>query len=1439
MKAPHLKVITPKLPTLWGTPILSLGALWLLIATSNLVLAAVDAVWLPNPGSDDWNTGTNWSTSSAPVNALDTATFNTSKQTTVTLSANATVESITFQPGANAFTIETNTHNLIIEGNAGFVNNSANTQKILNIELVTSGLNPGTIFDGSSTAGNATIENSAATSVAAKPGTTQFNGNSNAGNASITNDGATGISGNTRWAGGTTNFTGTNLTGPTAGNAVITNEGGSNGGHGGALNFSHGSTAGKATITNDGAVDALSNPGTTVFGDPLVLTDTSTAGSAMIENVAAKISGAPGGFTEFIDSSTAGSAIITNDGGAATKTGGFTMFFDKSDGGTAQAITNGNGIFDISGLTSTGMGIGSIAGSGNYFLGSKTLTVGSNDLSTTVSGVIQDGGKSGGTNGSLIKVGTGTLTLSGLNTYTGSTTITGGVLSISQDANLGATPKAPVADKLIFNGGTLQATATFALNPNRGITVNTGGTFDVTGANVLTYGGVISGGGNVVKLDTGTLTLTGSNTYTGGTTITAGRLQIGNGGATGSIIGDVVDNGTLAFDRSDSVNFVGNISGTGSLVQLGAGTLTLTGINTYTGGTTISAGALQIGNGTSITGNVTNNGKLIFEASSAGSAVITNNAAAVPGGSPGTTDFANGSTADRATITNNGGTAGGEFGGTTAFNFSSIGFPAPGSPSTAGTAMITNNGGANSGKSGTAFGGQTLFFLTSTADHATIVNNSSQTANADPGTTEFEEGSTAGNATIINNGAASSDAQGGFTRFQDQSKAGSATIISNGGTGAGAPGGFTLFADRADGGTARAITNGTGVFDISGLTTAGMGIGSIEGSGNYFLSSKTLSVGGNNLSTTVSGVIRDGGLFGGIGGSLTKVGTGTLTLTGANTYTGTTTVNTGSLIVDGSIASPQTVINSGAFLGGHGTIGGSLVNNGMLGQNSSPATLSVANNFTQNAGGTLRIGVAGTAPGQHDLLAVNGHAAVGGTLQLLSLGGFSIQPGDTITFLTAKNGVSGTFNSTQNGLVSTGTVVQVKVTTLADSVQLDASSGSFLRVLPPSTSSNVKAVAGALDSAQGDPRAAALFAFLNSQPLANLPHDLQLIAPTQITSINATAVSVANVQIANVIMRLADVHAGSTGFSSAGLSINSGTVSFESLAGPSGSEGKSGPAVFAPTPDNRWGVFLTGVGEFTDVDSAPGAPGYNVDTGGFTFGVDYRLTPYLAIGLTGGYAHTNVSPDGGGSIDVNGGKLGAYATIFGDGFYLDTAVTGGPTGYQTRRVALQGTASGNTGGADFNVMVATGYDWTKGNLTIGPTASFQYSYVGLNSFTETGSLAPLTFPNQNTQSELSAFGAKATYNWKIGKVIVLPQISAAWQHEYGTTAYSVIASFANGAGNSFSVTGPDIGRDSLLIGAGATVILNDRVSTYLYYDGEFARTNYLSNNVSGGVRISF
>jgi fibronectin-binding autotransporter adhesin len=251
--------------------------------------------------------------------------------------------------------------------------------------------------------------------------------------------------------------------------------------------------------------------------------------------------------------------------------------------GTAQATLDLNGQ-PTTAWNLTGNANGVITSTG----GAATVFT-ENAANTTFAGVIQDG--AGGTGQvSLVVEGPSTLALSGANTYTGGTTISAGTLQ------LGA-------------GG---ATGSIVGN------VADNGTLAFDRSDTMTFGGVISGTGSLAQLGAGTTILTGANTNTGGTTISAGTLQIGAGGATGSIVGNVGDNGTLAFDRSDTMTFGGVVSGTGSLAQSGAGTTILAGANTYSGGTTISAGTLQIGNGGttgSILGNVLDNSALAFDRS--------------------------------------------------------------------------------------------------------------------------------------------------------------------------------------------------------------------------------------------------------------------------------------------------------------------------------------------------------------------------------------------------------------------------------------------------------------------------------------------------------------------------------------------------------------------------------------------------------------------------------------------------------------------------------------------------------------------------------------------------------------------------------------------------------------------------------------------------------
>ena len=192
----------------------------------------------------------------------------------------------------------------------------------------------------------------------------------------------------------------------------------------------------------------------------------------------------------------------------------------------------------------------------------------------------------------LIKTGSGVLTLTGSMTGTGDVTVSGGTLRLGGSERL----------------------------PNGPVTVNAGGTFDLagwseqigdlSGAGTVTLGsgtlttgsrssttfsGGISGSGGLVK--TGafyTFTLTGSNSFTGGTTVSAGVLAIGNGGTTGSLAGDIATSGTIAFNRSDASTYDGVISGTGGLLKQGAGQLTLTAAHSYTGATTISGGTLAL-----------------------------------------------------------------------------------------------------------------------------------------------------------------------------------------------------------------------------------------------------------------------------------------------------------------------------------------------------------------------------------------------------------------------------------------------------------------------------------------------------------------------------------------------------------------------------------------------------------------------------------------------------------------------------------------------------------------------------------------------------------------------------------------------------------------------------------------------------------------------------
>ncbi len=446
------------------------------LATTTNTFAG-SATWGANPATGNWSTPTNWNPATSPNGPNDIATFATSRVRFVAPEGATEVNSVVFNPGASQFTIALLTTTLTISG-SGVTNNSGVNQNFAP--------GPGEIdFTNSATAGGSNV-------VFTNAGNVQFFNTSTAGNATFTNNGAVKFF-DTSTAGTVTLDNNAEILfqgSSTAGNGTFTNSGG------GSITFSNGTpTGGNATFTNTGGTVSGGGGGFIIFNSLNEMTG--TAGNATFINNGGAVAGAFPGETLF-NPGDAGNATMIANGGLGG--GGLIVFSSAggvSKGGTARVEVFGNGNLDISQNT-PGLTTGSIEGDGLVFLGANSLMVGANNLSTTFSGLLQDGGISHRTGGSLAKIGTGTLTLSGANTYTGGTTVSAGTLLVSNKTGSGTGTGA-----VKINAGTLGGSGVIT----GAVTIGTG---SGAGATLAPAGGTRK---QATLTSQGTLTLNANATY--------------------------------------------------------------------------------------------------------------------------------------------------------------------------------------------------------------------------------------------------------------------------------------------------------------------------------------------------------------------------------------------------------------------------------------------------------------------------------------------------------------------------------------------------------------------------------------------------------------------------------------------------------------------------------------------------------------------------------------------------------------------------------------------------------------------------------------------------------------------------------------------------------------------------------------------------------------
>ena len=578
--------------------LLSIGVILSLVFSPVTPVFAVSATW-DGSESDLWATGGNWVGNVAPGVTgggsfnNDTATFTGTTNTTVTVDTR-TIRNITFDAAAGAFMLNGGT---LILASDGSIQNAAGTVESQNLNSETK-LNGDYTFN-SNASNNTSLMNfgGGITSYLLSGTQTLILGGANTGHNTIS-----GVIGNgtatvavTKDDAGTWTLSGRNTyTGATTVNAGTLKAGVAFGvgptgafGNGSAVNLTGAGTLDLATFSN--TIGSLSGTaGSKVILDAANLTtggwdDTTFAGiisgdGGLIMNGFGTLT--LSGANTYTGTTEIASGTLALSGGAAVVDSGAVLLYDLSD---ATLLLNDN---ETIGSLSGGGALG-----GHVNLNGKILTVGGAST-TTFDGIISG-------EGGLTQAGSGTLTLTGANNYIGTTSVTAGTL-------IDAGSLSDLSD-LTVNG----ATAIFDLGNNHSDTVGTvtlqgGGSITGTGTSALTsdadyamqngsVSAILAGGVGLNKTTAGTVTLSGANTYTGVTTISEGTLQVGDGGTSGTLgAGNVTNNSVLKFNRSDDLTVSSVISGSGYLYKNGAGTLTLSSSNTYTGRTYIGGGTVYL-----------------------------------------------------------------------------------------------------------------------------------------------------------------------------------------------------------------------------------------------------------------------------------------------------------------------------------------------------------------------------------------------------------------------------------------------------------------------------------------------------------------------------------------------------------------------------------------------------------------------------------------------------------------------------------------------------------------------------------------------------------------------------------------------------------------------------------------------------------------------------
>ncbi|MGU5952085.1 autotransporter outer membrane beta-barrel domain-containing protein [Klebsiella pneumoniae] len=544
-------------------------------------------------------------------------------------------------------------------------------------------------------------------------------------------------------------------------------------------------------------------------------------------------------------------------------------------------------------------------------------------------------------------------------------------------------------------------------------------------------------------------------------------------------------------------------------------------------------------------------------------------------------------------------------------------------------------------------------------------------------------------------------------------------------------------------------------------------------------------------------------------GGLTKAGAGTLELTGKNTFLGPTLINQGALIVNGSVSSDVSVQNGG-MLAGIGSIGSLIARRGgTVAPGNSVGTLNVVGNVSFEPGSRYAVEVAPN--GQSDRLQSGGLATISGgevavslenSSNLLSQSEVRSLLGQQYNILTARQGISGQFDSVAPNYLFLGTVLTYQPNKVTLNVGRNGS--SFASV---AETQNERAVARAADAlAAGNP----VFESILSSGTAGEARQAFRQLSGQIHA------DIASAQV-NESRYLREALNGR-------LRQAEGLVSSSSI--------KSDDA-------GAWGQLL---GNWDHASGNANSTGYQASTYGVLLGLDSALANFWRLGVATGYTRTSLDGGYGANshsdnyhLAMYGSKqFGALAFRAGAGYTWHRIETARSVHYGVQSDRETAKYSARTE----QLFAEAGYSMKTDRVNLEPFANLTYINFKNNGITEDGGAGALQGDKQHTDVTASTLGLRVDTSWVVSTdTTVSLRSELGWQHQYGNLDRGTGLRFNDGNAP-FVVNSVPVSRDGMVLKAGAEVAVNDNATLSLGYSG-FLSQNHQDNSVNAGFTWTF